>query len=233
MKKIVLLICLITFSLSYAYSQTALEEVVYLKNGSIIRGTIVEQVPNELIKLQTKDGSIFVYQMDEIERITKEPISGKSNIHQGVRKGYIGLSLGPAFPIGDVSGLPIGGNLSLIDFGYLFHQNFGMSGKWFGTAHVEDDISFGLGGLLIGFLGSAPLSEKINFEGRLMGGFGAFTASYGNSTETSDGYFAYDVGVGLRFNTSEKVSLLLNADLLGADDYKSINLSFGVAYRLR
>ncbi len=49
-----------------------LQEVVYLKNGSIIRGVIIEQVPNESLKIQTADGSIFAYPMDEVEKITKE-----------------------------------------------------------------------------------------------------------------------------------------------------------------
>lgn len=35
-------------------------DVVYLKNGSIIRGMIIEQIPNVSLKIQTKDGSIFV-----------------------------------------------------------------------------------------------------------------------------------------------------------------------------
>ncbi len=47
-------------------------DVVYLKNGSIIRGIIIEQVPNVSLKIQTSDGSIFFYKMDEIEKITKE-----------------------------------------------------------------------------------------------------------------------------------------------------------------
>ncbi len=49
-----------------------LQEVVYLKNGSIIRGVVIEQVPNESLKIQTADGSIFAYPMDEVEKITKE-----------------------------------------------------------------------------------------------------------------------------------------------------------------
>lgn len=53
------------------YSQDNID-VVYLKNGSIIKGTIVEQVPNVSLKIKTSDGSIFVYQMDEVEKITKE-----------------------------------------------------------------------------------------------------------------------------------------------------------------
>jgi len=37
-------------------------DVVYLKNGSVITGSIIEQIPNETIKIQTRDGSVFVYQ---------------------------------------------------------------------------------------------------------------------------------------------------------------------------
>jgi hypothetical protein len=47
-------------------------DVVYLKNGSIIRGMLIEQIPDVSVKIQTKDGSIFVYKMEEVEKITKE-----------------------------------------------------------------------------------------------------------------------------------------------------------------
>jgi len=48
-------------------------EVLYLKNGSIIRGMIIEQIPNEQVKIKTGDGSVFVYTMDQVLKITKEP----------------------------------------------------------------------------------------------------------------------------------------------------------------
>ncbi len=48
-------------------------EVLYLKNGSIIRGMIIEQIPNVQVKIQTSDGSVFVYTMDQVLKITKEP----------------------------------------------------------------------------------------------------------------------------------------------------------------
>ena len=50
-----------------------LQDVVYLKDGSVIRGTIVEQVPGESILIETVDGSRFRYSMDDIDRIAKEP----------------------------------------------------------------------------------------------------------------------------------------------------------------
>ena len=46
-----------------------MQEVVYLKNGSIIKGVVIEQVPGESLKIQTYDGSIFVYKMSEVEKI--------------------------------------------------------------------------------------------------------------------------------------------------------------------
>lgn len=49
-----------------------MQDVIYLKNGSIIRGIIIENIPNESIKIETKDGSTFVYKMDEIIKMTKE-----------------------------------------------------------------------------------------------------------------------------------------------------------------
>ena len=59
-----------------SHAQTNYEDVVYLKNGSIIHGTIIEQVPNEMLKIQTKDKNIFVYRIDEILKITKEEVPG-------------------------------------------------------------------------------------------------------------------------------------------------------------
>lgn len=52
-------------------------DVVYLKNGSIIKGMIIETIPNESIKIETADGSIFVYSMDEVQKMTKEKTVGK------------------------------------------------------------------------------------------------------------------------------------------------------------
>jgi opacity protein-like surface antigen len=53
-----------------------MEDVLYLKNGSIIRGIIIEQTPNVSIKIKTKDGSIFAYKYEEIEKFAKEEVKG-------------------------------------------------------------------------------------------------------------------------------------------------------------
>ncbi len=53
-------------------AQTDMEDVVYLKNGSIIHGIIIEQVPNVSIKIQTADRNVFVFRIEEVEKIAKE-----------------------------------------------------------------------------------------------------------------------------------------------------------------
>jgi len=40
----------------------------------MVRGVIIEQVFNVQIKIQTKDGNIFVYKVDEIEKVTREQV---------------------------------------------------------------------------------------------------------------------------------------------------------------
>jgi hypothetical protein len=50
------------------------EDIVHLKNGSIIHGIITEQIPGESIKIKTKDGNTFVFKMDEIEKMTREEV---------------------------------------------------------------------------------------------------------------------------------------------------------------
>ncbi|MBR5469042.1 MAG: hypothetical protein IKU78_01065 [Paludibacteraceae bacterium] len=67
MRKIFLLTLLLPF---IAFAQQ--KDVVYLKNGSVIKGNIKEIVPSESLKIETYDGSLFVFKMNEVERILKE-----------------------------------------------------------------------------------------------------------------------------------------------------------------
>jgi hypothetical protein len=80
-------VLLISFIFFNSYSQEEYEDVVYLKNGSIIHGIIIEQVPNVSIKIQTYDRNVFFFKIEEIEKITKE--LKISNLNQQIdRKTY-------------------------------------------------------------------------------------------------------------------------------------------------
>jgi len=58
-----------------SFGQAFYEDVVYLKNGSIIHGIIIEQIPNQSIKIKTADKNVFVFKIEEIEKISKEEIT--------------------------------------------------------------------------------------------------------------------------------------------------------------
>jgi len=47
-------------------------DVVYLKNGDIVKGIIIENVPNNYIRIELEGGSILTYQYTEIEKFARE-----------------------------------------------------------------------------------------------------------------------------------------------------------------
>lgn len=78
---------LIIILTNIAYSNNELEDVIYLKNGKIFRGTIIEQVPNKSIKLKTYSNKVFVFNRAEIEKITKESKNTRYK-SSGLKTGY-------------------------------------------------------------------------------------------------------------------------------------------------
>lgn len=62
----------IAMIMSFCVNAEELKEMLFLKDGNIIRGTIIELIPEGRVKIQTADGSIFVYQMTDVDRISKE-----------------------------------------------------------------------------------------------------------------------------------------------------------------
>ena len=59
-------------------AQQSAQDVVYLKNGSIVCGMIIEQVPGKSLKIKTKDGNVFEYEMSKVEKIVKEGAEDKA-----------------------------------------------------------------------------------------------------------------------------------------------------------
>lgn len=79
MKKLILLAVILIST--FGFSQTQTRDVVYLKNGSIIKGQIKEMNPSESLKIETGDGSLFVYKMSEILKMEKETTSRSNEIN--------------------------------------------------------------------------------------------------------------------------------------------------------
>jgi len=82
---------------SLCIAQESYHDVVYLKNGGIMRGTILEMIPEKSVKLQTRDGNVHVFPMIEIDRISKEAGSTDMNAQEsrtGIESWYIHFALG-------------------------------------------------------------------------------------------------------------------------------------------
>lgn len=89
-----LFICLILSAFtSLAWGQSLINEV-HLNNGSIIKGYIVELTPSNSVKIQTYDGSIFVYPMSEVDFISQSERKFRGSPYAGTirvidrHKGY-------------------------------------------------------------------------------------------------------------------------------------------------
>lgn len=72
MKKTFLLLIVMLFGVVSASFAQGNIDLLHLKNGSIIRGQVLEQIPNKTVKIQTYDGSIYVYNMSQVLKITKD-----------------------------------------------------------------------------------------------------------------------------------------------------------------
>ena len=158
------------------------------------------------------------------------------------KKGYIGLSLGPAFPLQArqdsyniiISGnqfkynpnTPVGLNLTLIDFGYRIGENWGIAFSWFGTGHYrvhqsgndKIETTSSKGGLLIGPMYSIPLKDDMFLDFKLEAGRMVFISeeSYNGdlrSYSNSSGNLGFEIGSTLRKNISRNWAVMGNLNL--------------------
>lgn len=241
MKKYLTLILLV-ITATASFSQNNYQDVVYLKNGSVIRGVIIEQVPNQSIKIETADKSVFVYQMNEIEKITKE----ENIVHQ--KKGFIGLELGANIPLGKFAdendgAAKTGFQINIINFGYLFSDNVGITATWFGASNplegAGSDFLWSHGGLLIGPLFSIPVSEKVAWDIKPM--IGISWATITNTGLEGASSFAFNLGTGFRFTVSRLIALTLGMDYttakfkydIGEQSMSTLAIKGGFAFRLK
>lgn len=152
MKKVVLLILLgLLVSLSMAAQQFL--DVVHLKNGGMVKGVIIEQVPGESLKIQTADGSVFVYQMSEVEKISKEAVQQKQSNLQSNSSGiqidpngqltwkdgklYMDDTLLNDQTARQLMGLEMWDKYDALNKSYNLWDDLGTTGLWIGVLGVD------------------------------------------------------------------------------------------------
>lgn len=96
MVRVVLVAFAILCVVATKVSAGQIEDVVYLENGGIVRGTILEQIPDKSLKIKRRDGKEFKYRTRDIVRITREPVLGSRTF---IQKKNPMVALGLSFPI--------------------------------------------------------------------------------------------------------------------------------------
>lgn len=225
----------ITFATAQNHSH---QEVIYLKNGSVIRGTVVEQTIGQSIKVRTADGSLFVYNQQEIEKIVKESNNDSQPFRKAEKRSYIGIGLGATYTFDDEE---FGFQLNLIDFGYLFNENIGIAAKLQGKAYsVNVHSTHGWnnsGTLSISTLTAGPLlsfqsGNKGLFEIKPMVGFGSASLKIDNVSINSETKMAFGLDIQYRYHISRVIDLFATLGYSRISDYSDINLLAGVGLRL-
>jgi len=146
------------------------------------------------------------------------------------KKGFIGISIGPAIPLGDFAGKSLsnvnagfaktGYSDSFINFGYVFNKKFGISGSIFYNEHTVDktetDDWWILTGITAGPMISLPVSERLIFD--VKGKIGILITTlvvdgYENQENTGRGP-GIDIRSSLRYNFARRWSLFTEAGLV-------------------
>lgn len=60
-------------------NNNGMKYTLYLKNGSSIKCNVLEMVPNDFVKVETADKSVFVFKMNEVKELKDETLSSNSN----------------------------------------------------------------------------------------------------------------------------------------------------------
>jgi hypothetical protein len=202
------------------FAQTATRDVVYLKNGSVIHGIIIETVPDSTIKIQTADGNIFVINFSEIEKYGKESVPeikpvNAPPISAADSPSSFSIFGGAAFSMGDFASTDINNTNSC-----------------FAKTGFAAGVQFVTGGQ-VGFLISALYASNSFDPSQALTEINAWTAgSQGaRSASISSGHWQSILAlVGLKIGTASTSGInFFVAPLIGVDFGKLPDISLTIA----
>ena len=92
LKSLSIIILLLSTASAILHSQEL--DHIYLKSGSVIRGQILELVPDDHVKVQDMCGNIWYYKMIEVAKITSEPFDdhGFFKSRDGFKSGFVNMT---------------------------------------------------------------------------------------------------------------------------------------------
>jgi hypothetical protein len=209
MKNYSLSVILLFISL-VAMGQESAEDVLYLKNGSIIRGKIIEKTEDQSVRIELPDRNIISFRSDEILKTTKEKPLGRtfSSLH-------LTLGLDPGFE----GYFEYGNGFNVLGGGFDYYRaNLILGGR------INKYFYLGIGtGIRNYFLAAESIVPafadlRLNFTGR-----------------TISPYIAIDLGYS--FNPTKKfdpIGLFINPQFglsLQFTDQNAVIIGFGIEFQ--
>ena len=213
MKHLLFLLTFLVCNLSL-YAQKN-KELIYLKNGSIIHGTVIEQNHAEdRIKIQTSDGSLFVYNLNEVDRIQAEErnegFRGGNGLHRKCRvifePGYV---FGFKDSDSDYKEDRVGGTLSI---GYQFNHYIYLGTGAGGYYYIDSEVV------------SLPvfLNFRADFINAKINPFVDVKGGYSPLKDVEGAYASVSLGCRFRLSKSFALSLSSGTELQSAEvSYKT------------
>lgn len=218
-----------------------LEDVIYKKDGSVLRGTLVEQdFASGRYKIQLQGGSLFSVNKDDIEKITKEaPISSTTNNANGINiniDNTPSISQTPSINQQPTMHIPIGSLEEKEKIKSVFY--IGTMGKSF--SDIDDDNGASYSGLNLAYQINAAKHFAI-YTGLNFGKLSTVTV---NGTEyDADGVFnekyrSFEIDALLTTNNNKGWQFYSGLGLFNeeyssnyADEsFSGVNLVFGMGY---
>lgn len=207
--RILSLLCLFTLA---ALHGTAQNDILRLKNGSFIRGTIIEYIVGDHVKIKTEEGKVYEFPASEVLTAGAGTGSVRSALPKTItfkNKGYYNItSLG--FMFGNNGWLRINPGLYTVN-GYQWNPHV-MTGLGLGVEYMEGGGKLPItANFQYNFLktGSTPIAEA--FAGYTISGkSNAFVNWWGEDLNARNyGGFTSGASFGFRAFTGQNVGIVL------------------------
>lgn len=229
-------------SFQFIFSQSSMLDVIYLKNGSIIKGEILEITRERIIKIQTTDNKTWSFHLEEVDRVVKEPGQRISLTNTYLNAGFINYSsLG--LLVGDESATHQAPFSITMTNGYIFASKISV-GAGFGLEFL-DRTSIPLFADLRYYLTKNKLSPYFMFQGGYSFPIEDEHDEYYQERNNIGGYMVnpgigfllnFQSGGALQFNVGYR-NQLLRYEYNDAFDtelkqyYNRFNIRFGLIFR--
>jgi len=189
-------------------TEKKLEDVIYLKNGAIVRGIIIEQVPNKSVEIKSNDNNYFIFKMDEVQKIARENRLNDPTDYK--KKGFLNITeIGFGFGVNTINtyrgSFDIDGQDPILGIrtinGYQLNEYFSFGlGVGF-EAFLDGDNK----GALIPF----TVDTRINFRKGKISPVLNLNGGYSVGVQNSSG-LAANPSIGMKLYLTKKIAYIFN-----------------------